>query len=296
MSNDIMTSDNFAITETTETAIDQADNFALAETDAITLNPADAKIAKFIHQCRDLYKISKMYAASPLMPDVFKNNPAAVISILYTSIQLGIPVVTLANEIYIVHGKAGYSGKMMLTLMKRSGRFRNIVYKTQESDDIVKGTNVKNTSSWYEAVNVETGQIVKGAKVSIQMAVDEGWYGKPGSKWKTMPEIMLAYRAAAFFVRMHCPEMTMGLMTTDEIEEIERNTIDVTPKTPEELKEQIRMATTTKEIKKISRVAMNSRLAAEDKNEVSALYRKRKEEIRKQEEQQKEIDETKGLF
>ena len=48
------------------------------------------------------------------------------------------------------------------------------------------------------AEKVDTGETVNGAEVTIQMAKDEGWYGKNGSKWKTMPELMLAYRASAF--------------------------------------------------------------------------------------------------
>ena len=48
------------------------------------------------------------------------------------------------------------------------------------------------------------------------MAKDEGWYGKSGSKWQTMPELMLQYRAAAFFARTNCPEITMGMYTSEE--------------------------------------------------------------------------------
>jgi hypothetical protein len=32
-----------------------------------------------------------------------------------------------------------------------------------------------------------------------------------------MPQVMLRYRAASFFSRMNCPEISMGIYTTDEI-------------------------------------------------------------------------------
>ena len=32
---------------------------------------------------------------------------------------------------------------------------------------------------------------VEGPTISIQMAKAEGWYDKNGSKWKTMPDVML---------------------------------------------------------------------------------------------------------
>jgi hypothetical protein len=51
----------------------------------------------------------------------------------------------------------------------------------------------------------------------MDMANAEGWTSKNGSKWKTMPEVMLRYRAASFFARMNCPEISMGIYTSDEI-------------------------------------------------------------------------------
>jgi hypothetical protein len=51
----------------------------------------------------------------------------------------------------------------------------------------------------------------------MAMAKAEGWLDKNGSKWKTMPEQMLMYRAATFFCRVYCPEVLAGVQTVDEI-------------------------------------------------------------------------------
>ena len=56
------------------------------------------------------------------------------------------------------------------------------------------------------------------------MAKKEGWFNKSGSKWQTMPEQMLRYRAAAFWQRVYCPEISMGFMTTEEAEDIDDQT------------------------------------------------------------------------
>jgi hypothetical protein len=32
-----------------------------------------------------------------------------------------------------------------------------------------------------------------------------------------MPQLMLRYRAASFFARLNCPEITLGLYTKDEV-------------------------------------------------------------------------------
>ena len=47
------------------------------------------------------------------------------------------------------------------------------------------------------------------------------WVSKQGSKWKSMPSQMLRYRAAAFWQRVYCPEISMGLITKEEAEDIQ---------------------------------------------------------------------------
>ena len=51
----------------------------------------------------------------------------------------------------------------------------------------------------------------------MDMAQAEGWLNKNGSKWKTMPQLMLRYRAASFFANLNCPDLTLGLYTDDEV-------------------------------------------------------------------------------
>lgn len=62
--------------------------------------------------------------------------------------------------------------------------------------------------------------LVESPTVSIQMAIDEGWLTKNGSKWQTMPEVMLRYRAASLFGRLYAPELLMGLQSQEEAEDI----------------------------------------------------------------------------
>lgn len=58
------------------------------------------------------------------------------------------------------------------------------------------------------------------------MAKDEGWYQKKGSKWQTMPDLMLRYRSATFLIRTTAPEISMGL-TKDEVEDLGEKTVDI---------------------------------------------------------------------
>ena len=54
----------------------------------------------------------------------------------------------------------------------------------------------------------------------MDMARREGWLSKNGSKWQTMPELMMKYRAQSFFINEFFPEVKYGLKTSDEAEDI----------------------------------------------------------------------------
>ncbi len=64
------------------------------------------------------------------------------------------------------------------------------------------------------------GERLESPEITISIAKAEGWYQKNGSKWKTMPELMLRYRCATLFARLYAPELTMGIQTADEVEDI----------------------------------------------------------------------------
>lgn len=65
------------------------------------------------------------------------------------------------------------------------------------------------------------GETVQGVEVTVSMAKAEGWTSNP--KWRNMPDLMLAYRASAFFARVYCPEALMGVQTYEEVEDIRGN-------------------------------------------------------------------------
>jgi hypothetical protein len=50
----------------------------------------------------------------------------------------------------------------------------------------------------------------------MAMAKAEGWATKSGSKWRTMPELMIRYRCAAMWGRLYVPELLVGITHTQE--------------------------------------------------------------------------------
>lgn len=69
--------------------------------------------------------------------------------------------------------------------------------------------------------------VIEGPPVSMRLAVEEGWYGKAGSKWQTeLKHKMLMMRSGRYFGDIHAPDIVMGIGRTSEEE---RDIIDVTP-------------------------------------------------------------------
>ena len=73
------------------------------------------------------------------------------------------------------------------------------------------------------------------------MAKAEGWWSKKDrngnetSKWQTMPELMLRYRAATFLIRSVAPDIALGFPTTEEAIDITDQTTVVSNTTLDEV-------------------------------------------------------------
>ena len=118
------------------------------------------------------------------------------------------------QNLYVVKGKPTWSGQACIAMLRASKEYEHV-------KPVMVGE--RNTDGWgcyFKAIDKSDGEVAKGTLVTIQMAKDEGWYSKPGSKWPTMPEQMLQYRAAAFFARIYMPNALMGFSVEGEVEDI----------------------------------------------------------------------------
>lgn len=152
---------------------------------------------------------------SDLVPVTFQKRPANCLIALETAQRIGASPMMVMQNLYIVHGKPAWSSTFLIACINASRKFTPLRYRMTGE----KGTDGYGCIAW--AIDRD-GEKLESPEVTIGMAKAEGWYGKTGSKWKTMPELMLRYRAATFFARTYVPELTMGIQTQDEI-------IDVTP-------------------------------------------------------------------
>lgn len=161
-------------------------------------------------------RAAALLSKSSLVPREYQNNlPNCVIALNMAARMNADPLMVMQN-LYIVHGKPGWSSQFLISTFNTSGRFSALRYEWVGDE----GKDSWGCRAW--AVENATGEKLTGATVTIDLAKKEGWYGKNGSKWQTMPQQMLMYRAASWFIRAYTPELAMGMHTEDEI-------IDITP-------------------------------------------------------------------
>ena len=172
--------------------------------DAVVVSGKEA----FEHSLR----IAKMLATSNLVPKDYQNNVANCTIALEMANRIGATPLMVMQNLYIVHGRPAWSSSFLIATFNASKKFTTLNFEHDEK----KGGGACRAF----AVEVATGERFNGTWITKTMVDGEGWSKKTGSKWITMPEQMFMYRAAAFFIRMFAPEISMGIMTQDEAHDI----------------------------------------------------------------------------
>lgn len=155
---------------------------------------------------------AKMYAASTLVPVSYQGegNVANVMIAVNMAKRIGCDPLQVMQSLHVVNGKPGWSSQFLIACFNTCGRYAPISYRFNQDKTACRACSKI----------LATGEEIEGTAVSIEMAKAEGWYQKKGSKWQTMPEQMLRYRAAAFLIRATAPELGLGMYTKSELEDI----------------------------------------------------------------------------
>ena len=169
-------------------------------------------------------RVGNMMALSPLFPEHLRKggqNVALANAVLVQDMadRLSRPPLEVAQNIYFVSGKPGWSTSYLIGLANESGKLKESINWE------VKG---KGDSLEVRAF----AKLTSGAKieytVSMEMAKAEGWVKNP--KYRSLPELMLRYRSATALIRLFLPEITMGVPAQEEVLD-EPTMRDITPQT-----------------------------------------------------------------
>lgn len=156
-----------------------------------------------------MLRVAQMLAQSTLVPQNYQGKPQDCFIAVELASRMNTSPIFIMQNLYVVKGKPSWAGQACIAMVNSCGKFRNVRL-------VYTGTRgAEDRGCYLEAIRLSDGQIVQGTEVTIAMAKAEGWTSN--SKWRSMPEQMLGYRAASFFARLHCPEALMGLQTYEEI-------------------------------------------------------------------------------
>ena len=125
-----------------------------------------------------LLRAAQMLSQTSIIPQSYQNKPQDCFVAIEMANRMGVSPMVVMQNMYVVKGKP-------------------------------------NRGCYVTATRISDGSQVDGVEVTMQMAQSEGWTSN--SKWRNMPELMLAYRASAFFARVYCPEAMMGVQTAEEV-------------------------------------------------------------------------------
>lgn len=176
---------------------------------------------------------------------VVVENPSAIGNCLVAievSKSVGLSMISVMQNADVIQGKLRWSSKFQIAAVNASGRFSPLKFKLtnlgrikakyKEKLDWNKQLSRYNFAehevemdnwecvAWaYEldASKRPTKEVVQSIPVTMQMAVEEGWYSKDGSKWQgAMRFQMLQYRAGTFFASIYAPDVIMGMGNSAE--------------------------------------------------------------------------------
>lgn len=233
----------------------QATPLAQMQTSAVA-KPNDAPMSLLTGSGFDqIQRVAKALSASTLVPVQYRafvekkeygkvvgheQNGAGLpncIVALNMAQRMGADPLMVMQNLYVIEGRPSWSSQFIIAAINSCGRFSPLRFEMSEpgkAEEVAyqvtfwkdgkkvteqRKTKVKHQTCRAWVVEKATGDRLDGPTVSIQMAIDEGWLTKNGSKWLTMPEIMLRYRAASLLGRLYAPELLMGLQTREEIED-----------------------------------------------------------------------------
>ena len=161
-----------------------------------------------------LQRVAKAFASSTLVPQAYQGNLANCMIALNLARRLKADELMVMQNLYIVHGNPGWSSKFLIACVNTCGRFSALRYEWRGQP----GADDFGCRAW--AIEKDTGARLDGVWIDWKMVKAEGWNSKSGSKWKTMPDQMFVYRAAAFWQRAYAPEISMGLSTAEELVDV----------------------------------------------------------------------------
>jgi hypothetical protein len=157
------------------------------------------------------YKFAEIMAKSDIIPSHYREKPANVFIAVQSGLRMNIDPMLVMQNTFVVGGKLGMGSAFAISLANQSGLFdAGIRYRIEGEGDSLRVTAYTNLKKTGEEISYTIG--MKEAKA-------ENWTKNP--KYRTLPELMLRYRAATLLIRTHAPEVLNGMQMAEELKDVE---------------------------------------------------------------------------
>lgn len=178
----------------------------------VEAHPAPVVITRdafmFEAQTTYLWKLATRYAGSRIVPEVYRNPEAAFVACQLAA-RLGVDPMMVMQNVHMVKERPTLGAAFANSLAFNSGVFTGRIRFRYEGE----GENLVVTAY---ATRADDGELCEGV-VSMKMAREENWV--KNEKYRSMPRQMLSYRAIMFLLRLHAPDVILGMHAREELED-----------------------------------------------------------------------------
>lgn len=161
-------------------------------------------------------RMAAALAGSSILPDCYRADKAGgkqalsnCLMLLSLAQRLQMDPFLVGQNMVPINGRPAFSSAFVIALINQSGRFTPLRFHHSGAGD--------DRQCYASAQDLRSGTELQGMPVSVRMAKDYGWWGRSGSQWPKNTDQLLAYRAAGWFGRLHCPEVLLGVATREEV-------------------------------------------------------------------------------
>ena len=172
-----------------------------------------------LYSSSDTLRIARNYAQdlskSTMIPMQYQNNYANCMVAMEYANRTGQSVLQVMQSLDVIQGAPAWRGKALIAMVNSSGKYDHDLKFTYGKDEKTGEIN-----SCF-AYTHKDGDLIEGIPYTISKAEKEGLLKKNNSYWQKDPTLMLTYRAVSRFVSINCPEISLGLYTSEEQRDIE---------------------------------------------------------------------------
>lgn len=167
-----------------------------------------------LYSSSDTLRVARNFAQdlskSTMIPMQYQNNYANCLVALEYANRTGQSPLQVMQSLNVIQGRPSWDSKALIGMINTSGKYDHDLRFTYGKDD--KG-EIVSCFAWTK----KDGEIIEGIPYTMAKAEKEGLLKKNNSFWSKDHVLMLTYRAVSRFASINCPEITLGLYTTEEV-------------------------------------------------------------------------------